>query len=73
MTDRAQRDEVLRNLEKYVVKAVGESGGLRHAHRSHSSREQQAEFREKILADPRNYIASPPSRYRLLPFYEWPD
>jgi uncharacterized circularly permuted ATP-grasp superfamily protein len=59
MTDRAQRDEVCGNLEKYVVKAVGESGGYGMLIGPHSSREQQAEFREKILADPRNYIAQP--------------
>jgi len=59
MTDRAQRDEVCGNLDKYVVKAVGESGGYGMLIGPHSSREQQAEFREKILADPRNYIAQP--------------
>src|SRR5450631_1251688 len=59
MTDRAQRDEVCGNLEKYVVKAVGESGGYGMLIGPHSSREQRAEFREKILADPRNYIAQP--------------
>ncbi|MDR3699917.1 MAG: circularly permuted type 2 ATP-grasp protein [Candidatus Sulfopaludibacter sp.] len=59
MTDRAQRDEVCGNLGKYVVKAVGESGGYGMLIGPHSSREQRAEFREKILADPRNYIAQP--------------
>jgi uncharacterized circularly permuted ATP-grasp superfamily protein len=59
MTDRAQRDEVCAHLEKYVVKAVGESGGYGMLIGPHSSREQRAEFREKILADPRNYIAQP--------------
>jgi uncharacterized circularly permuted ATP-grasp superfamily protein len=59
MTDRAQREEVCGNLDKYVVKAVGESGGYGMLIGPHSSREQRAEFREKILADPRNYIAQP--------------
>ena len=59
MTDRAQREHVCGNLEKYVVKAVGESGGYGMLIGPHSSREQQAEFRDKILADPRNYIAQP--------------
>src|SRR5580658_3425972 len=59
MSDRAQREEVCGNLEKYVVKAVGESGGYGMLIGPHSSREQRAEFREKILADPRNYIAQP--------------
>jgi uncharacterized circularly permuted ATP-grasp superfamily protein len=59
MTDRAQREHVCGNLEKYVVKAVGESGGYGMLIGPHSSRAQQADFRDKILADPRNYIAQP--------------
>jgi uncharacterized circularly permuted ATP-grasp superfamily protein len=59
MTDPAQRDHVCGNLEKYVVKAVGESGGYGMLIGPHSSRAQQADFRERILADPRNYIAQP--------------
>ncbi|HEV2379926.1 MAG TPA: circularly permuted type 2 ATP-grasp protein [Terriglobia bacterium] len=59
MTDRAQREDVCGNLEKYVVKAVGESGGYGMLIGPHSSREQRSEFRDKILADPRNYIAQP--------------
>jgi uncharacterized circularly permuted ATP-grasp superfamily protein len=59
MTDRAQRDHVCENLDKYVVKAVGESGGYGMLIGPHSSREQQAEFRDRIHADPRNYIAQP--------------
>jgi uncharacterized circularly permuted ATP-grasp superfamily protein len=59
MTDRAQREHVCGNLEKYVVKAVGESGGYGMLIGPHSSRQQQEEFRDKILADPRNYIAQP--------------
>ena len=59
MTDRAQREHVCGNLEKYVVKAVGESGGYGMLIGPHSSHEQRSEFRDKILADPRNYIAQP--------------
>jgi uncharacterized circularly permuted ATP-grasp superfamily protein len=59
MTDRAQREHVCANLDKYVVKAVGESGGYGMLIGPHSSRQQQDEFREKIMADPRNYIAQP--------------
>ena len=59
MTDRAQREHVCGNLEKYVVKAVGESGGYGMLIGPHSSREQRSEFRDMILADPRNYIAQP--------------
>jgi uncharacterized circularly permuted ATP-grasp superfamily protein len=59
MTDRVQREQVCGNLGKYVVKAVGESGGYGMLIGPHSSSEQRSEFRDKILADPRNYIAQP--------------
>jgi uncharacterized circularly permuted ATP-grasp superfamily protein len=59
MTDRAQREHVCGNLEKHVVKAVGESGGYGMLIGPHSSREERAEFRDRIFSDPRNYIAQP--------------
>jgi len=55
----ADRDHVLSNLDKLVVKAVGESGGYGMLIGPHSTKAQQDEFREKILANPRNYIAQP--------------
>jgi uncharacterized circularly permuted ATP-grasp superfamily protein len=59
MTDHVQRRHVCENLEKFVVKAVGESGGYGMLIGPHSSSDQRAQFRERILADPRNYIAQP--------------
>jgi uncharacterized circularly permuted ATP-grasp superfamily protein len=59
MTDPAQRDHVCSNIGRYVVKAVGESGGYGMLIGPHSSLAQQAEFKERILANPRNYIAQP--------------
>jgi uncharacterized circularly permuted ATP-grasp superfamily protein len=59
MTDAAERDHVCGNLHKYVVKAVGESGGYGMLIGPHSSREQQDQFRQKILEEPRNFIAQP--------------
>jgi uncharacterized circularly permuted ATP-grasp superfamily protein len=59
MTDRKERDYVLENLDKMVVKSVGESGGYGMLIGPHSTKEQQNEFREKILEDPRNFIAQP--------------
>ena len=57
-SDPAQRSHVLERLDKYVVKAVGESGGygmlIGPRDRGHAE-----EFRERIQADPRNYIAQP--------------
>ena len=59
MTNEAQRNHVCGNLDKYVVKAVGESGGYGMLIGPHSSAEQREEYRQRILADPRNYIAQP--------------
>lgn len=59
MTDPAQRQHACENLDKLVVKAVGESGGYGMLIGPHSTAEQRDEFRERIQADPRNYIAQP--------------
>ncbi len=59
MSDPVERSRVLEHLERYVVKAVGESGGYGMLIGPHSSKAQQDEFRDRILADPRNYIAQP--------------
>ena len=59
LTDPAQRQHVLQNLDKLVVKAVGESGGYGMLIGPHSTAEQREEFRDRIEADPRNYIAQP--------------
>ena len=59
LTDRAQRDYVVDHMDELVVKAVGESGGYGMLIGPHSTREQQDEFRQRILAQPRDYIAQP--------------
>ena len=59
LTDEAQRNHVLENLDKLVVKAVGESGGYGMLIGPASTAEEREEFRARILADPRNYIAQP--------------
>jgi uncharacterized circularly permuted ATP-grasp superfamily protein len=59
MTDDAQRQHVCGNLEKYVVKAVGESGGYGMLIGPHSSAAQREEFRGRINEEPRNFIAQP--------------
>ena len=58
-SERTQRQHVLANLDKYVVKAVGESGGYGMLIGPHSTAAQRDEFRKRIEADPRNYIAQP--------------
>jgi len=59
MSDDKQRDHALANLERMVVKAVGESGGYGMLIGPHSSQQQRDDFRARVLADPRNYIAQP--------------
>jgi uncharacterized circularly permuted ATP-grasp superfamily protein len=59
MTDKAQRQHALANLDKLVVKAVGESGGYGMLIGPHSSTSDREEFRARIEANPRNYIAQP--------------
>src|SRR5262249_43381758 len=55
----SDRAYVLEHLDSLVVKAVGESGGYGMLIGPHSTAQQRDEFREKILADPRNFIAQP--------------
>ena len=57
--DDAQRKYVLAHLPELVVKAANESGGYGMLVGPHSTREQRAEFAERIEANPRNYIAQP--------------
>ncbi len=54
-----ERNLVLEHLERYVVKAVGESGGYGMLIGPHSTAAEREEFRRRIEADPRNYIAQP--------------
>jgi uncharacterized circularly permuted ATP-grasp superfamily protein len=49
----------LEHLGDLVVKAVGESGGYGMLIGPHSTTAEREEFRQRILANPRNYIAQP--------------
>jgi uncharacterized circularly permuted ATP-grasp superfamily protein len=53
------RAHVLDHLDQLVVKAVGESGGYGMLIGPHSTSAEREEFRQRILEDPRNYIAQP--------------
>lgn len=59
LSDDRQRQHVLNNLDSLVVKAVGESGGYDMLIGPHSTIEQRSQFRDRIIANPRNYIAQP--------------
>lgn len=50
---------ILDNLPKLVVKSVNEAGGYGMLVGPHSSQAQIDEFRDKIIAHPRNFIAQP--------------
>ena len=59
LNDPTHRQHVLDNLESLVVKAVGESGGYGMLIGPHSTKAERTEFRARIEANPRNYIAQP--------------
>jgi uncharacterized circularly permuted ATP-grasp superfamily protein len=67
MTDPTQRQHVLENLDKLVVKAVGESGGYGMLIGPHSTAAEREDFKSRILADPRNYIAQPTLSFSRAP------
>src|ERR1700729_1830370 len=62
-----ERQHVLGNLDKLVVKAVGESGGDGVLMGAQGTKAQQDEFARKIEADPRNYIAQPTISFSRAP------
>lgn len=62
-----ERDHVLANLDKLVVKAVGESGGYGMLIGPHASAKERETFAEKIKANPRNYIAQPTISFSRAP------
>jgi uncharacterized circularly permuted ATP-grasp superfamily protein len=50
---------ILANLQNLVVKAANESGGYGMLIGPMATKEQIEEFRVKVIAQPRNYIAQP--------------
>ncbi|HMG02729.1 MAG TPA: circularly permuted type 2 ATP-grasp protein [Edaphobacter sp.] len=67
MTRPNDRQHTLANLDKLVVKAVGESGGYGMLIGPQSTAEQRQEFARRIEADPRNYIAQPTISFSRAP------
>jgi len=57
--DEKQREYVLKNLKKLVVKPANESGGYGMLIGPQSTKEERDEFIRLIKKDPRNYIAQP--------------
>ncbi len=58
-SDKKQRQHVLANLDKLVVKPANESGGYGMLIGPQASRKEREEFARKIKANPRNYMAQP--------------
>ncbi len=57
--DEKERDHVLKNMEKLVVKPANEAGGYGLLIGPASTKAQRDKFAEKIQANPRNYLAQP--------------
>jgi uncharacterized circularly permuted ATP-grasp superfamily protein len=55
----SERDYILANLDKLVVKPANESGGYGMMIGPRASAAERADCRQRILADPRNYMAQP--------------
>jgi len=60
---------VLANLDRLVVKAVGESGGYGMLVGPHASQSERDAFAEKLKADPENYIAQPTIQLSTAPTF----
>ena len=60
---------VLANLDRLVVKAVGESGGYGMLIGAHASAREREAFAEKIRRDPANYIAQPTIQLSTAPTF----
>jgi uncharacterized circularly permuted ATP-grasp superfamily protein len=58
-SDDRQRDYVLEHLPELVIKPANESGGYGILVGPRAAREQLAEYRDLIRANPRNYVAQP--------------
>jgi uncharacterized circularly permuted ATP-grasp superfamily protein len=60
---------VLANLDKLVVKAVGESGGYGMLIGPHASQSEREVFAQKLKAEPENYIAQPTIQLSTAPCF----
>jgi uncharacterized circularly permuted ATP-grasp superfamily protein len=58
-SEEKDRKYILEHLPELVVKAANESGGYGMLMGPKASKEEIEKFREKIIAEPRNYVAQP--------------
>jgi uncharacterized circularly permuted ATP-grasp superfamily protein len=57
--DKVERDYVVANIDKLVVKPANESGGYGMLIGPQASKEEREKFIRLIRRDPRNYVAQP--------------
>ena len=69
MIDDRQREHVLGQLENFVVKAVGESGGYGMLIGPQSTEDERAAMRARVRQEPRNFIAQPVLRLSTAPCF----
>ena len=67
--DDKERDYMLANLDKLVVKSANESGGYGMLIGPQASTGERADFAQRILAAPRNYLAQPVVELSVAPCY----
>ena len=67
--DKEQREYVINNIEKLVVKPANESGGYGMLIGPHSTKKERDAFIELINKNPRNYIAQPTLALSTAPTY----
>jgi len=70
LEDAEQREAVLERLDQLVVKAVGEAGGYGMLIGPRASDREIADFRKRVQADPRNYIAQEVVKLSRAPVFE---
>ncbi|MEN9661285.1 MAG: hypothetical protein RL324_234 [Verrucomicrobiota bacterium] len=58
-SEEADKQYMLENLDKLVVKAANEAGGYGMLMGPQAAKAEREEFRQRILAEPRNYIGQP--------------
>jgi uncharacterized circularly permuted ATP-grasp superfamily protein len=64
-----ERDYIVNNLDKLVVKSVNESGGYGMLVGPHASQAERDAFRDRVNSDPRNFIAQPIVKLSRHPTY----
>jgi uncharacterized circularly permuted ATP-grasp superfamily protein len=64
-----EREYIIKNLDKLVVKSANESGGYGMLVGPASTSSQRADFKVKILENPRNFIAQPTLNLSRHPSY----